>query len=61
MRERGRDGKEGREGERWRKRERGERCDFLIPLHDKSGTGQVVTLAHLHVSGEGLLIRYVPS
>jgi hypothetical protein len=55
----------GRKGERERGREvekeRGERCDFLVPLHDKSVTGQVVALAHLDVSGEGLLIRYGPS
>jgi hypothetical protein len=34
----------------------GERCDFrYIPLHAKSGTGQVVALAHFYVGCQGFL------
>jgi hypothetical protein len=53
-----------REGERKGERGRGgggERCDFLTPLHDKSSTGQVFTLAHFYVGGQGLLTQYGPS
>jgi hypothetical protein len=28
-----------------------ERCDFLIPLHDKRDTDQVVALAYFYVGG----------
>jgi hypothetical protein len=45
----------GRERERDGEREGGKRCDFLVSLHVKSGTGQVVALAHFHAGGQGLL------
>jgi hypothetical protein len=43
----------GKAMERVRERERGregvERCDFLVPLYNKSGTAQVIALAHFYV------------
>jgi hypothetical protein len=41
--------------------EEGERCDFLVPLHNKSGTDQIVALAHFYVGDQDLLTRYRPS
>jgi hypothetical protein len=35
--------------ERQGEREGVERCDFLAPLHNKSGTAQVIALAHFYV------------
>jgi hypothetical protein len=50
-----RDGRRERERGGEREREGGERCDFLVPLHDQIGKGQVVALAHIYVGGQGLL------
>jgi hypothetical protein len=55
-----REGRRERERGREREREGGERCDFLVPLHDQIGKGQVVALAHIYVGGQGLLTRYGP-
>jgi hypothetical protein len=43
--------------ERDRGREKGERCEFLTPLHDKSFTGQIVELAYFYTGGQGLLTQ----
>jgi hypothetical protein len=60
--DRERDGMREREGGRRGVRGWGrERCDFLVSLHEKSGTDQVVALAHFYVGGQDLLTRYEPS
>jgi hypothetical protein len=42
-------------------REEGERCDFLVPFHNKRATDQIVALAHFYVGDQELLTRYGPS
>jgi hypothetical protein len=39
-------------------REEGERCDFLVPFHNKRATDQIVALAHFYVGDQELLTRY---
>jgi hypothetical protein len=33
-------------------------CNFLVPLHDKSSTDQIVALAHFYMVGLGFLTQY---